>query len=93
MSERMRAILESKRAMRRKLSALPFSEKVKLLEKLRKRSLLLASSRVNRRENAVGKERFALWVLPLSSALRFAPDPTLGRSPDCPWVMRVYGAL
>jgi hypothetical protein len=31
----MRRILESKRAMRRKLSALTFSDKVKLLEQLR----------------------------------------------------------
>jgi hypothetical protein len=49
MTEQMRKILESKRAMRRKLSALPFSEKVKLLEQLRDRSRLIASSPLKRR--------------------------------------------
>jgi hypothetical protein len=44
MSERMRRILESKRAMRRRLAALPFSDKVKLLEQLRDRTLMIASS-------------------------------------------------
>ena len=57
MNERMRNILESKRAMRRKLSALPFSDKVKLLEQLRERSLLVASSPLKRRETAVGKHK------------------------------------
>ena len=51
MSERMRRILESKRTMRRRLSALPFSEKVKLLEQLRDRSRLIASSPLKRRAN------------------------------------------
>jgi hypothetical protein len=49
MTEWMRAILESKREMRRQLSALPFSEKVKLLEKLRDRSLAIAESPLRRR--------------------------------------------
>ena len=44
MSDRMRRILESKRAMRKQLASLPFSEKVVLLEKLRDRSLLIASN-------------------------------------------------
>jgi hypothetical protein len=57
MSERMRKILESKRAIRRKLSALPFSEKVKLLEQLRERSLLIASSSLKRRASAVRKDK------------------------------------
>jgi hypothetical protein len=57
MTERMRKILESKRAMRRKLSALPFSDKVKLLEQLRERSLLVASSPLKRRATAVGKDK------------------------------------
>jgi hypothetical protein len=56
MSERMRRILESKRAMRRKLSALPFADKVKLLEQLRERSLLIASSPLKRRGAAINKE-------------------------------------
>ena len=44
MSEWMRRVLESKREMRKRLAALPFSEKLVLLEKLRDRSLLIASS-------------------------------------------------
>ena len=44
MSDRMRKILESKRVMRNRLAALPFAEKVVLLEKLRDRSLVIASS-------------------------------------------------
>lgn len=44
MSEWMRTMLESKRAMRRQLAALPFSEKVKLLEKLRDRHRMIAAS-------------------------------------------------
>ena len=40
----MRRVLESKRETRKRLAALPFSEKLILLEKLRDRSLLLASS-------------------------------------------------
>jgi hypothetical protein len=45
----MRAILESKRATRRELAALPFAEKVKLLEKLRDRQLAIAASPLARR--------------------------------------------
>ena len=37
-------ILESKRAARKKIVALPFARKLELLEKLRDRSLLIASS-------------------------------------------------
>jgi hypothetical protein len=37
-------MLESKRKLRSELAALPFSEKLKLLEKLRDRSLLLAKN-------------------------------------------------
>ncbi len=44
MSQWMRDILESKRAMRQHLAALPISEKLKLLEKLRDRSLAIAAS-------------------------------------------------
>jgi len=57
MSDRTRKILESKRAMRRKLSALPFSDKVKLLEQLRERSLLIASSPLKRRAAAAAKDK------------------------------------
>jgi hypothetical protein len=48
MNERMRKILESKRTMRRHLSALPFSEKVNLLKQLRDRSRLIASGPIKR---------------------------------------------
>ena len=40
----MRRVLETKREMRKRLAALSFSEKLILLEKLRDRSLLIASS-------------------------------------------------
>ena len=41
MSDWMRQVLESKRAMRQKLQALSFAEKLELLEKLRDRSLAI----------------------------------------------------
>ncbi|HEX4342417.1 MAG TPA: hypothetical protein VH255_03450 [Verrucomicrobiae bacterium] len=44
----MRQILESKRALRKRLAALPFSKKIKLLEQLRDRSLILATNRLRR---------------------------------------------
>ncbi|MGO8817258.1 MAG: hypothetical protein ACLQVG_21650 [Terriglobia bacterium] len=44
MSDWMRKVLESKRATRLRLQQLSFSEKVKLLEKLRDRSLAIARS-------------------------------------------------
>ena len=44
MSEQMRKILESKREMRQRLAALPFADKVKILEQLRDRSLAIAAS-------------------------------------------------
>jgi hypothetical protein len=48
MTDWMRKVLESKRAARQRLQQLPFSEKVKLLEKLRERALLIARSRPQR---------------------------------------------
>jgi hypothetical protein len=48
MTDRMRQILESKRAMRQHLATRPFSEKIVLLEKLRDRSLAIAASSVRR---------------------------------------------
>lgn len=58
MSAQMRAILESKRAMRRQQQALPFSEKIALLEKLRDRSLAIANSPLRRRTSStVGNKR------------------------------------
>jgi hypothetical protein len=44
MSEWMRKVLESKRAMRQRLTALPFADKIKILEQLRDRSRLIANS-------------------------------------------------
>ena len=49
MSERMQKILEGKRALRRQHVALPFAEKLVLLEKLRDRSLAIAASPLRRR--------------------------------------------
>ena len=40
----MQEILEIKRAARKDIAALPFARKLELLEKLRDRSLLIASS-------------------------------------------------
>ena len=48
MSEQMRKILESKRQARKRLAALPFAEKVKLLEQLRDRALAIAASPLKR---------------------------------------------
>lgn len=45
MNEPMKRVLESKRAYRSKLAALPFEEKIKLLEKLRVRTLMLQKAR------------------------------------------------
>jgi len=51
MSEWMRNVLESKRATRQRLRTFSFSEKVKLLEKLRERSLEIARSPLRRRQH------------------------------------------
>jgi len=48
MTDWMRKILESKRALRKHLATRPFSEKIALLEKLRDRSLAIAKSNVRR---------------------------------------------
>jgi hypothetical protein len=48
MTDWMRKVLESKRATRQRLQQLPFSEKIKLLEKLRERTLLLARAQPRR---------------------------------------------
>ncbi len=50
MNDRMRKILESKRAMRKQLATLPFDDKVKLLEQLRDRALAIANSPLKRRQ-------------------------------------------
>ncbi|HMD97811.1 MAG TPA: hypothetical protein VKM93_10865 [Terriglobia bacterium] len=51
MSDWMRRVLESKRAARQRLRALPFSEKLKLLEKLGERSLEIARSPLRGRQH------------------------------------------
>ena len=48
MSDWMRKVLESKRETRKRLAALPFAQKLLLLEKLRDRSLLLAANPLRR---------------------------------------------
>lgn len=48
MNDWMRKVLASKRAERKRLAALPYSEKLKLLEQLRDRSLAIASSPLRR---------------------------------------------
>ena len=49
MSDFMRRVLKSKREMRKRLAVLPFSDKLILLEKLRGRSLLIASTPLRQR--------------------------------------------
>jgi hypothetical protein len=49
MSDWLRRVLESKRRTRKRLSALPFARKLLLLEKLRDRSLLIASNPLRQR--------------------------------------------
>ena len=45
MTFKMRAILESKRALRERLRTLPVEEKLRLLEQLRERTLAIVASR------------------------------------------------
>jgi hypothetical protein len=60
MNARTKAMLKSKRTERRRLAALPFSEKVALLERLRDRALAVAGSSLYRaHELRAGKA----WVL------------------------------
>ncbi len=53
MSDWMRKNLEAKRAERKRLAALPFAKKIELLEKLRDRSLLLASNKLRRSPSGI----------------------------------------
>jgi hypothetical protein len=46
MSDWITRLIESKRAHRAKLAALPFEEKIRLLEKLRMRALAIQASRL-----------------------------------------------
>ena len=50
MTFEMREILKSKQAMRRRLAALPLVEKLRLLDRLRERSLAIGPSRARRPE-------------------------------------------
>lgn len=52
MSIWMQKILEGKRAARKEIGALPFARKLELLEKLRDRSRLIASSPLRARQSA-----------------------------------------
>lgn len=45
MSEWMRQVLESKRGFRRRLASLPITEKLRLLEELRARTLAIRAAR------------------------------------------------
>jgi len=54
MSGWIRPVLLSKRAARQRLQALSFSEKLKLLEKLRDRSLAIARSSLRRLQHPQG---------------------------------------
>ena len=49
MTPEMRKIVEGKRAMRRKLAALPIREKLRLLDALRERSVTIAGARKSAR--------------------------------------------
>lgn len=50
MSELLERTMQDKRAMRRRLAALPFGHKLRLLEELRDRSRCLASNPLRRRD-------------------------------------------
>jgi hypothetical protein len=51
MNDWMRKLLEGKLATRSQLRALSFSEKIRLLERLRERSLAIARSSLRRRKH------------------------------------------
>jgi hypothetical protein len=52
MSKWMQNLLRSKRAMRRRLTALPFSTKLTMLAALRERSLALAANPLRQRHRS-----------------------------------------
>lgn len=60
MKPTLQAILDSKRAERGRLAALPFSEKVAMLEKLRDRAWAIAGSDLYRAHEPAGGKA---WVL------------------------------
>lgn len=65
----MQAILESKRIYRRRLTELPYVEKLKLLDQLRERSEILAASRAQlsnkpAQQQSVGAGQPTRWPAP-----------------------------
>ena len=50
MSFDMRKIEESKRQLRRRLAALPFSQKLQILEELRERNVVIGANPLRRRK-------------------------------------------
>jgi hypothetical protein len=61
MNRWMQKMLESKRAARKELAALPFARKLEILEKLRDRSLLIASSPLRQRQSSKPKAGEDSW--------------------------------
>ena len=59
MDPQMRKVLERKAAERKRLRELPFSEKLKLLEKLRDRSLAIARSPLRAKSPITGNLKLA----------------------------------
>jgi hypothetical protein len=59
MTDWMRRVLESKRVKRRQLMGLSFAEKLKLLERLRERSLWIARSplRTHPKKNSIDQDK------------------------------------
>ena len=57
MTFEMREILKSKQTMRRRLAALPLVEKLRLLDRLRERSLAIAASRAHRQKREPSVEQ------------------------------------
>jgi hypothetical protein len=54
MSDWLRKILESKRAMRQRLAALPLADKIKLLEQLRDRSRMIGATPLKQKSSGRG---------------------------------------
>lgn len=53
MTDLMRRIIESKKAMRRELAALPVGEKLRILERMRDRDRMIRASRPPKPSNPV----------------------------------------
>jgi hypothetical protein len=73
MSEWMQRVLESKRAVRTRLAALPFSQKLALLEKLRERRIAITSSSLRRHPTtkSVPRQSGKIRTEPLSEGATF----------------------